>query len=129
MSDYSVPEDRTMPGVVYGLYFGGFLTGGLTTIAGLIVAYAQRATAGPIASSHYIFLSRTFWMGLVWSIAWAIVFAVSVPLSFILIGIPGLFLAKGMLALGAVWYGVRLVLGVIQLANGQPYPRPYAILA
>ena len=28
---YSATEDRTMPAVAYGLYFGGFATAGLTT--------------------------------------------------------------------------------------------------
>jgi len=128
MSDYSVPEDRTMTGVTYGLYFGGFVTGGLTTIAGLILAYAQQATAGPVARSHNTFLIRTFWLGLAWSVAWALVLVVSIPFSFILIGIPFLMLAKLMLALGVVWYLVRLIAGAVALANGQDYPRPYAVL-
>jgi len=129
MSDYSVPEDRTMPGVTYGLYFGGFVTGGLTTIAGLILAYAQRATAGPMAHSHYTFLTRTFWLGLAWTVAWGLVWLISIPLSFILIGIPFLLLAKLALALGVVWWLVRLIMGAVCLADGREYPRPYAILA
>ena len=52
----------------------------------------------------------------------------SPPLYFILIGIPLLILAKIMFALGAVWYGLRCVVGVIYLAQGEPYPRPYAPL-
>jgi len=130
MSDYySATEDRTMPMVVYALYFGGFLTGGLTAIVGLIIAYAQQASAGPVSHSHYTFLIRTFWLGLAWSIAWALVFAISIPFSVILIGIPFLLLAKLMLALGAVWYAVRLILGVVHLSSDRPYPRPYAVLA
>ena len=39
-------EDRTMPAVVYGLYLIG-LTHGITTIIGLIIAYASRDQAGP----------------------------------------------------------------------------------
>jgi uncharacterized membrane protein len=128
-SDYSATEDRTMPMVVYGLYFGGYFTGGLTAIAGLIVALSQRATAGPIAQSHYTFLIRTFWIGLVWTIAWALVFAIAIPFSFILIGVPFLLLAKLMLAVGAVWYAVRLIVGIVHLSSDRAYPRPYAVLA
>jgi uncharacterized membrane protein len=130
MSDYySATEERTMPMVVYGLYLGGYVTCGLTSVVGLILAHAQQATAGPISHSHYTFLIRTFWLGLAWSIAWALVFAISIPFSFILIGIPFLLLAKLMLGVGAIWYGVRLVVGMVHLANDRPHPRPYAVLA
>ena len=129
MTDYSAMEDRTMPTVVYGLYFAGFLTCGLTSIVGLFMAMSQRAMAGPVAESHYTFLVRTFWLGLVWSVAWGMVFLISIPLSFILIGIPFLILAKLMLSLGVVWYAVRLIIGVVHLSSGRPYPRPYAVLA
>ena len=129
MSDYSATEDRTMPMVIYGLYFAGFLTCGLTTIVGLVMAMGQRAHAGPVAESHYTLLIRTFWLGLAWSVAWGLVFLISIPLSFILIGIPFLILAKLMLSLGVVWYAVRLIVGLVHLSSDRPYPRPYAVLA
>jgi len=69
-----------------------------------------------------------FWIGLAWCILAGLVLAVGIPLSFILIGIPLLILGKAMLALGAVWYGLRCVVGVIHLAQGDAYPRPYALL-
>ena len=128
MSDYSVVEDRTMPGVVYGLYFLGFATAGLTSIAGLIIAYAQRGVGEGLAHSHYTFLIRTFWIGLVWMVLAGLVLGVGIPLSFILIGIPLLLLAKLMFGMGFVWYALRCVVGVIHLARDEPYPRPYAVL-
>ena len=45
--DYSATEDRTMPVVCYALYLLAFATG-VTAIAGLVIAYAQRAAAGPV---------------------------------------------------------------------------------
>jgi uncharacterized membrane protein len=129
MSDYSVVEDRTMPGVVYGLYFLGFATAGLTSLAGMVIAYAQRGVGEGMAHSHYTFLIRTFWIGLAWMFLAGLVFMIGLPLSFILIGIPMLVLAKLMWAVGAVWYAIRLVVGVIYLSRGEAHPRPYALLA
>ena len=131
MSDYSTygaTEDRTMPAVVYGLYFLGFATAGLTSIAGLVIAYAQRGVAAGMAQSHYTYLVRTFWLGLVWMVAAGLLMGVGIPLSFILIGIPMLILAKLMFALGGIWYAIRLVVGVIYLSRGEAHPRPHAVL-
>jgi uncharacterized membrane protein len=125
---YGATEDRTMPAVAYALFLLGFVTAGLTAIVGLILAYASQAAAGPFARSHYTFLTRTFWLGLGWCFLWGLLFVIAIPLSFILIGIPLLILAKLMLGLGVVWYGVRCIVGVVVLSQGEPYPRPYSWL-
>ncbi|HET6970083.1 MAG TPA: hypothetical protein VFH92_03065 [Phenylobacterium sp.] len=124
----SYAEDKTMPAVCYALYLLAFVTG-ITGVAGAIVAYAQQGSAGPVMRTHYTFLLRTFWIGLVWMVLAGLVLAVGIPLSFILIGIPLLILAKLMFAVGAVWYGVRCVVGLVYLNRGEPYPRPEALLA
>ena len=131
MTDYPGyrTDDKTMPAVCYGLYFLGFATAGLTSIVGVFIAHAQRGIASETTWTHYTFLISTFWLGLVWMFAAGVVFGVGLPLSFILIGIPLLLLAKAMWAVGAVWYGLRLILGVIHLSRDEPYPRPYAVLA
>ena len=59
---YAGYEDRTMPIICYALYLLAFATGGLTAIVGVIIAYMQRSTAGPVMHSHYTFLIRTFWL-------------------------------------------------------------------
>ncbi|MCR5877348.1 hypothetical protein [Phenylobacterium sp. J367] len=131
MSDrlgYGAVEDRTMPAVVYGLYLLAFATV-VTAFIGLVIAYAQRDSAGPRTRSHYTFLIRTFWMSIAWWIIggclaiWGAVFSV------ILIGLP--FLAIGVFIMGVVgvWWALRCILGVIYLARDEPYPRPYAWLA
>lgn len=122
-------EDKTLPAVCYALYLLGFATAGLTSIAGVIIAHSQRWGAGPDMRSHYTFLVRTFWLGLGWAFIAGLIFAVGLPLSFILIGIPLLLLAKAMWGLGAIWYGVRCIVGLVYLSRGEPYPRPMAVLA
>ena len=126
---YSSTEDKTMPAVVYGLYLLGFATAGLTAIIGVIIAHAQQAVAGPVMRSHYTFQVRTFWIGLVWAILAGMIFGVGLPLSFILIGIPLLLLAKLMWAVGVIWWGLRCILGLVHLSRGDEYPRPHALLA
>ena len=53
----------------------------------------------------------------------------AIPFSFILIGIPFLILAKIALCAGAVWYGVRLIVGVVHLSSDRPYPHPWTLMA
>jgi len=122
--DYDAVEDRTLPAVAYALFLLGFATFGFTAVAGVILAYVSRGPASEQPRSHYTFLIRTFWVSLAWAFGWACVYAIAIPLSLLLIGLPLLILAKLMLTLGVLWYGARCVVGVIFLAQGQPYPRP-----
>lgn len=130
---YSTSEDRTMPAVCYALYLLAFATGGLTALVGVIIAYAQRGAAGPTMHSHYTFLIRTFWLGILFAIAGGVVGGVLMGLgallTIILIGFPIMALAALVWGLTAVWFGVRCILGLVSLSRGDAYPRPYAILA
>jgi len=125
---YAAAEDKTMPAVCYALYLLAFATG-ITAIIGVIIAYSQRSTAGPAMESHYTFLIRTFWIGLVLMVGGGVLMGVGAILSFILIGIP--IMAVAGLALGAasIWYGVRCIIGLVFLSRGEAYPRPYAVIA
>ena len=120
-------DSRTLPAVVYGLYLVG-LTHGLTILIGLVIAYANRSTASPKMETHYTFMIRTFWLSIGWFMIGAVMIAVGVPLSFVLIGIPLVVLGGAICAAIWIWFAVRCVLGVIHLARDEPYPRPYAWL-
>ncbi|TAJ72368.1 MAG: hypothetical protein EPO51_09700 [Phenylobacterium sp.] len=125
---YAGSEDKTMPAVCYALYLLAFATG-ITAIIGLIIAYSQRATAGPAMQSHYTFLIRTFWIGLMLMVAGGILFGVGALLSVILIGFPIMGVAWLILGGAGIWYGVRCVVGLVFLSRGEAYPRPYAVIA
>lgn len=128
MSDeYSATEDRTMPVVCYALYLLAFATG-VTAIAGLVIAYAQRATAGPVMQSHYTFLIRTFWIGLAVMIAGGVICGVGALLTVILIGFPIMAAGSLLLAAGGIWFGIRAIVGLVYVSRGEAYPRPYAVL-
>lgn len=121
-------EDKTLPAVCYALYLLAFATG-ITAVAGLIIAYSQQGAAGPLMRSHYTFLIRTFWIGLVLMVAAGLLTGIGALLSVILIGIPIVMLGASAMAVASIWYGVRCIVGLVYLSRGEPYPRPYAVLA
>jgi len=117
-------EDMTRAGLIYGLYLLGWVSGGLTTVIGLIIAYVSRATAGPRTESHLTFQIRTVWVCLGWAILGALLVAIGFPLSFVLIGLPILHLGMLIFALLGLLFVIRCVAGILYLARGEDYPRP-----
>jgi uncharacterized membrane protein len=105
-------DERQMAFVVYILYLAHFVPvlGWVATIVGLVLAYVERDTAPPWLKSHFTFLIRTFWIGLLF-------YCVSIALCIVLIGIP-LLLAT------MVWFIVRCALGISRLLRNEPYPTP-----
>lgn len=126
--DYAASEDRTMPAVVYALYLIG-LTHGLTIVIGLIIAYASRGAAGPAMHSHYTLQIRTFWLTIGWFLLGGLMILVGIPLSLVLIGVPIVMLGGAICFVAWLWFAIRSVMGVVYLARGEPYPRPYAWVA
>jgi uncharacterized membrane protein len=120
----ALSEDRLMPAIAYGLYLLGAVTGGVTMVIGLIVAYANLAEAGPKAFSHYRFLIRTFWLGIAWFIIGGGFVLFGAPLSLVLIGLPFLFLGWFIIGAVGIWYLVRCCVGLIYLAREEAHPRP-----
>lgn len=121
-------EDRVLPAVVYGLYIFGAMSMLITVIIGLVIAYANRATAGPRMDSHYNFLIQTFWKTIWWFLIGVALCVVGGILSLILVGLP--ILAAGILIICVVgvWFYVRCVVGLVYLAQDEAYPRPDAWL-
>ena len=93
--------------IIYILYLVG-LAVGVTALIGVIMAYVNRDTGPEWLRSHYDFQIRTFWIGLLYSIA-------GIILSMILIG----FLV---LLFTAVWLIIRVVKGFKNLDQRQPVP-------
>lgn len=98
---------RTILHIVYGLYAIGFITGGLATLAAVILAYVKRGdAAGTIYASHFDWVLRTFW----WSLLWGVLSAI---FTLLFIGWIGLFVV-------VIWVLYRLVKGWLTLAEGKP---------
>lgn len=91
------PTDTTIPMVIYALHLASLVTGGLTSLVGVVIAYVYRGEGPAWLDEHYRYQIRTFWIGLLY-------FCVSGLLTLILIGFVLLFAL-------AVWLIVRCVKG------------------
>jgi uncharacterized membrane protein len=125
-------EDRVLPAIVYGLYIFGAMSMLITVLIGLIVAYANRATAGARMDTHYQFLIQTFWKTIWWFLIGCIAGLVGLVMTATLIlapiGLPLLIAGWGGAALVGVWFYIRCVVGLVYLVQDEPYPRPDAWL-
>lgn len=101
--------DLNNPTIISLLFLGSFVTG-LTGLVGIVLAYIWRDDQEAWAASHFTYLIRTFWIGLLASI-------VSAILVFVLIGIPMMFAV-------AVWFGVRSVMSIVKAQKREPMPDP-----
>lgn len=104
-------KQKTYLLITYIVFVVGFFTGGLITIAGLVMAYLKRDDYNnSIYESHVTYLIRTFWIGFLYT---AISFVLSI------IGI-GLLLA----VLTAIWYVIRIVKGFVTFYDAKPIAKP-----
>ncbi len=98
---------RTLAFVLYGLFAAGFISSGVTTLAGLLIAYLKRDTlSGTVYRSHADWLIRTFWLSLAVSL---------VGLLLTLVGV-GVLVLLGV----AVWVIYRLVVGALAVNERKP---------
>jgi uncharacterized membrane protein len=108
-------------GIVIGAFGSASVAGsflfGWPSIVAVIINYARRSDArGTWLESHFRWQIRTFWFALLWA---AIVFAISVPLAVILVGI-GTWVV-GMCVLGA-WAACRIGRGWVRLGRREAMP-------
>lgn len=103
----------SMPRLTYVLYAIASVTG-FPMLIGLILAYVARGEAPSWLQSHYTFLIRTFWGGLL----------------LILVGVLTFVFGVGMFLLWVLplWYVIRIVRGWMLLENRQPVPNPESLL-
>jgi len=106
--------DFNRPTIVGLLYLASVLAG-VTAIVGVVLAYVWRGEGGEAwASSHYSYLIRTFWGGLIGSIVGGI-------LTIVLIGIP-------LLIAVVVWVVVRTAMSLVNAQKRAPMPDPQTLL-
>ncbi|MFQ3789446.1 DUF4870 family protein [Halomonas sp. A29] len=93
--------DITLPIVVYALFLAGIVTGGLTALIGVVIAYVYRGQGPHWLDEHYRYLIRTFWLAMLY-------FGVSMLLTLVLIGFVTTLMA-------VVWLVIRCVKGIKNL--------------
>ena len=99
--------------VIYILYLAGLVIG-VSGIVGIVLAYVNRGKTGGFVESHYTFLIRTFWIGLLYAL-------ISVVLMMLVVGFLLMFVV-------AVWFIARCVLGLQALQRGEPVKNPQSWL-
>jgi uncharacterized membrane protein len=100
-------QNKSITQIIYGLYAAGYFTGGVTSIAAIIMNYVKRdEVVGTLYESHFRWQIRTFWFGLLWS-------AICAILTLVIIG------AFGFIAVG-IWFIYRIVIGWLRLSEGKP---------
>lgn len=99
--------------VIYILYLASLVIG-VTGLFGIVLAYINRGKAGGFVESHYTFLIRTFWIGLLYAL-------ISVVLMMLVIGFLLMFVV-------AVWFIARCILGIQALQRGEPVRNPQSWL-
>ena len=102
--------DLNQPTVIALLYLGGFATG-ISSLIGIVLAHMWAGdNQEEWANSHFAYLIRTFWFGLLG-------FIVSGVLTFVLIGIL-------LFPMVAVWVGVRSVVCLLKAQKREAMPDP-----
>ncbi len=102
--------DANKPTIISLLYLGSFVTG-VSGLVGIVLAHVWSGEDHePWMDSHYTYLIRTFWIGLVASLLAGV-------LSFVLIGLL-------LFPVIAIWVGVRSVLSLVKAQRKEPMPQP-----
>jgi len=114
---------------------------GFSVFVGLVLAYIWRnePDTQEWERTHYTYLIRTFWIGLVLLVAifavWMMmIFGIAIsagpkghgapPAGFFL----GMFGGMALFLLSAVWFFIRSILSMVKSGNQQPMPRPETLL-
>lgn len=95
--------------LIYVLYLAGLVVG-ITGLIGLVLAYINRSKAEPWVETHYTWLIRTFWLGLLYVL-------VSFVLMLVVIGFVLMFAV-------AVWFIARCIIGLQAAGRGEPIKNP-----
>lgn len=104
-----VVSDTTLAVAIYVLYGLGYFTV-ISALVGVTIAYVKVEEADPVLRSHYQFLIRTFWIGLLYNV-------IGIPLCLLLIGFP-------ILVWWLVWSLVRIVKGCLLIIEHKPIANP-----
>jgi uncharacterized membrane protein len=108
--------------IIYVLYLVGLLTGGLTAVLGVVMAYIGRPEAPDWLKTHYTFQVRSFWLAIAYLILGGL-FAGVLVATLILMPL-GLMLGGSLWLLTMVWWIVRCVQGLNLMSQNQPIPKP-----
>lgn len=120
-------DDRLPLVVVYVLYLLGWAFG-LTAAVGFVMAYALKERAPDWVRTHYVFLIRTGWFGMIGLLTAGFLAVLGAPLTLILVGFLVWKIAAGLAMAVGIWVTVRCVIGMTYALRCEPYPRPRTLI-
>ena len=107
-------EDTTVPNILYVMHaISPFTFWTLSVVAVIVGAMMRDRARGTWLDSHYSWLARTFFWGLLWVVIVTFLFAISI------IGLFLLWLPWGILT---IWYLYRVIRGWLRLNDRKPAP-------
>ena len=99
-------KDLEITHIIYGLMASGYVTGGLGSIAAIMLNYIKlEDVKGTPLEGHFRWQIRSFWWGTLWAV-------LSLLLMFALIGFVTIFIV-------VIWHIYRIAKGWIRLNNGK----------
>ena len=108
-TDRWLEPGKTNVQVIYILYLAGLVIG-ISGLIGIVLAYINRGKSEAWIETHYSWLIRTFWIGLLYAM-------ISAVLLLLFIGVFLLFAV-------AVWFIARCIVGLQALSRGEPIAKP-----
>ena len=112
---YALHALSVLIGITTAATVVGSFVCGVPSIVAVIMNYVRRsATRGTFLESHFKWQIRTFWYALLWAV---IIWAVTLPLFLVLVGIPLFYAAFGALA---IWIIYRVGRGWLALRDRVP---------
>jgi uncharacterized membrane protein len=108
-TDRWLEPGKTNIQVIYGLYLASLVIG-ITAIIGVVIAYMNRGKTGGWVETHYTWAIRTFWIGILYAFASAVLMIVGIGFL--------LFFAV------AIWAIVRCVIGLQKAARDEAIDNP-----
>jgi uncharacterized membrane protein len=111
----SLEDEKRLAHVLYILHALAPFTAWLLAVIAIVLGMAKRDDVrGTWLDSHFSWLSRTFWWGLLWIVVCGLVTAL---MFFTLLLIPLMWLPFTLLF---IWYLYRVIKGWLRLNDGRP---------
>ena len=112
---YGLHAFSVLIGITTGWAVVGYFICGLPSIVAVIMNYVRRSdTRGTFLESHFRWQIRTFWFAVLWAL---VIWAVTVPLWLVLVGIPMTFVGFAILG---IWIIYRVARGWTALRDRRP---------
>jgi uncharacterized membrane protein len=113
-------EGKVGAAIVYVLYLLSIPSAGTLFLLGFIIAYVMRGGSSGWVRTHFDRQIKIGWKSFWWTLGLGLLFAIGIPLSIVLIGIPMMWVAGVGLLIVHIWMAVASVLGLISLLQTRP---------